>query len=84
MTPRPQSVADVQDAVQSMARIHLRAGGTKSAESDAVLDLSGLTGITDYSPEECVFTARAGTSIHEIDNALRARSVSPVRSAVRG
>ena len=72
MTSRPQSVTDVQDAVRSTAHIRVRAGGTKSGEADAVLDVGALAGIVEYSPQECVFTARAGTSIGELENALRA------------
>ena len=35
------------------------------------IDLSKLSGITEYSPEECVFTAWAGTSLRDIDQTLR-------------
>jgi len=38
--------------------------------ADAVLDLSGLSGITLYEPEELVMTARAGTSVAEVEAAL--------------
>ena len=37
-----------------------------------MLDLSGLAGIVAYTPEECTFTALAGTRIAEIERALAA------------
>jgi len=43
-------------------------------QTAASLDLSGLAGITLYEPEELVMTARAGTPLAEIDQALAERS----------
>ena len=37
------------------------------AQTDVTLDLSGLSGVTLYEPEELVLTARAGTPIAEIE-----------------
>jgi len=42
----------------------------RPAQSDATLDLSGLTGITLYEPEELVLSARAGTPLAEIEAQL--------------
>ncbi|MFV2091760.1 MAG: glycolate oxidase subunit GlcE [Hyphomicrobiales bacterium] len=39
-------------------------------QTDHVLDLSELTGITMYEPEELVLTAKAGTTVREIETAL--------------
>src|SRR5215469_11024986 len=39
----------------------------RPAQWDLTLDLSGLTGVTLYEPEELVLSARAGTSIAEIE-----------------
>jgi glycolate oxidase FAD binding subunit len=39
----------------------------RAAQWDYTLDLSGLTGVTLYEPEELVLSARAGTPIAEIE-----------------
>ena len=39
----------------------------RPAQSDATLDLSGLSGVTLYEPEELVLSARAGTPVAEIE-----------------
>src|SRR5271170_274837 len=39
----------------------------RAAQWDATLDLSGLTGVTLYEPEELVLSARAGTPLAEIE-----------------
>ena len=45
----------------------------RPAQTDATLDLSGLTGVTLYEPEELVLSARAGTPIAEIEALLASR-----------
>ena len=52
--------------------------GTKRAigrpsQSDLTLDLSDLTGVTLYEPEELVLSARAGTPIAEIEQLVASR-----------
>jgi glycolate oxidase FAD binding subunit len=47
-----------------------KSGLGRSVEGAASLDLSRLTGITFYEPEELVLSARAGTPIEEIDALL--------------
>jgi glycolate oxidase FAD binding subunit len=70
---------DVEEAVQwALAEgksLEIVGQGTKRAlgrpaQSDATLDLSGLTGITLYEPEELVLSARAGTPLAEIEAML--------------
>ena len=39
----------------------------RPSQSDLTLDLSGLSGVTLYEPEELVLSARAGTPIAEIE-----------------
>lgn len=63
--------ADVREA----KRILPRGGGSKPALATpaggtAVLDMSGLSGILAYEPDEYTFTAYAGTAVSEIAAAL--------------
>jgi len=44
----------------------------RAAQWDATLDLSGLSGITLYEPEELVLTAKAGTPLAEIEALIEA------------
>ena len=70
---RPQSVEDLASIVPTRPRWRVRGAGTKPgllATDGDVLDLSALTGIVEYAPEECTFTARAGTPVSEIERAL--------------
>jgi glycolate oxidase FAD binding subunit len=43
----------------------------RPSQSDLSLDLSGLTGVTLYEPEELVLSARAGTPLAEIEALLQ-------------
>jgi glycolate oxidase FAD binding subunit len=72
---------DVETAVQwALAQrksLEIVGHGTKRslgrpAQVDATLDLSGLTGVTLYEPEELVLSARAGTPLMEIEDLLAA------------
>ncbi len=73
---RPRDGKDVEAAVQwalaegkpleLMGRGSKRAIG-RPAQTDLTLDLSGLTGVTLYEPEELVLSARAGTALAEIE-----------------
>jgi glycolate oxidase FAD binding subunit len=67
---------DVEDAVRwAVAEgkpLEVVGRGTKRAlgrpsQSDLTLDLSGLSGVTLYEPEELVLSAKAGTPIAEIE-----------------
>jgi glycolate oxidase FAD binding subunit len=46
----------------------------KPLRCDQVLDLSGISGIVDYAPEELVITLRAGTPMREIEALLAQRN----------
>lgn len=70
-----EAVEEVQEAVLGHERVLPRGGGTKPALSSpppgtTTIDLSELTGISEYDPEELTFTARAGTPVHDIADAL--------------
>ena len=65
----------VQQAMAEKARLEVRAAGTKrhlgrASSYDHVLDVSALSGIVDYQPEELVLTLRAGTPMNLVEAAL--------------
>lgn len=73
--------ADVQEAVREAhaRREPIRIAGAGSwlqagrpVAADTTLDLSRLRGIVEYVPGDLTLTARAGTSLAEIDDAVRA------------
>ncbi|MDE2261739.1 MAG: glycolate oxidase subunit GlcE [Gammaproteobacteria bacterium] len=55
----------------------IRAGGSKDfyggPRAGELLDVSGLSGISDYEPTELVITARAGTRLTDIERVLAER-----------
>jgi glycolate oxidase FAD binding subunit len=68
-------VQTIVDANTVGRRLEIVGGGTKRSlgdpvAADALLDMSGLTGIDFYEPEELVIKVRAGTSVAEIREAL--------------
>lgn len=71
-----QAVVDfVADAVKAGRPLTIEGGGTRSpvtrpVQSEATVNLSGLTGITLYEPAEMVIGAWAGTPLAEIEAAL--------------
>jgi glycolate oxidase FAD binding subunit len=80
---KPNDAKDVEAAVQWAAAqgktLEIIGHGSKRglgrpAQTDATLDLSGLTGVTLYEPEELVLSARAGTPLHEIEQLLAANN----------
>lgn len=74
----PASVGEVVDAVRSLPRL-LPVGAqskprlTRVAECIPRISLSRLQGLVEYEPDEFTFTARAGTPIAELEQALGAR-----------
>ena len=73
---RPRDPKQVEEAVSwALAQgktLELVGHGSKraigrAAQWDATLDLSALSGVTLYEPEELVLSARAGTPLHEIE-----------------
>ena len=75
--------AGVVDAVRA-AREHRRTleiigGGTRRSfgrptQCDDVLDLSALSGIVNYEPEELILTVKPGTPLDEIESVLTAKN----------
>ena len=79
---RARDAKDVEDAVQralSEGRpLELLGHGSKRPigrppQTDLSLDLSALSGITLYEPEELVLSAKAGTSLSEIEALVAAK-----------
>jgi glycolate oxidase FAD binding subunit len=75
-TLRPRAAQDVEEAVQwalgQERALEIVGHGSKRpigrpAQSDITLDLSALTGVTLYEPEELVLSARAGTPLADIE-----------------
>jgi glycolate oxidase FAD binding subunit len=69
--------AAVQWALAESKSLEVVGRGTKRtlgrpAQSDTTLDLSGLSGVTLYEPEELVLSAKAGTPLSEIEALLAA------------
>tara|TARA_B100000959_G_scaffold273964_1_gene325212 strand:+ start:60993 stop:62060 length:1068 start_codon:yes stop_codon:yes gene_type:complete len=75
MVAKPVSAEEVAEVVRAHARISAVGGRTKPAlvGEGEELELSGLTGITDYKASEYTFTARAGTPVREVEEALEAK-----------
>ena len=74
----PATLAELADAVRSAPRVLAVGARTKprlSAVADEVTLIStlGLSGITEYQPDEFTFTALAGTPLREIAATLAAR-----------
>jgi len=76
---KPEKGTQVLDAVKwavsNKASLEIIGHGTKrglgrAVDAEAVLDMSNISGITLYEPEELVMTARAGTPLVEIQVAL--------------
>jgi glycolate oxidase FAD binding subunit len=67
----------IRDAAQRRAPLRLRGGGSKDFYGNEprgeILDTRGYAGIVSYEPTELVVTARCGTPLSEVEEALRSR-----------
>jgi glycolate oxidase FAD binding subunit len=81
-TLKPRDGKDVESAVQwalaEAKSLEIAGHGSKRAigrpaQTDLTLDLSALTGVTLYEPDELVLTARAGTPIAEIERLVASK-----------
>ena len=82
-TIKPRDPKELRQAVEwalnDGVTLDVRGQGSKLAlgkpmTCDQVLDLSGLSGIVDYAPEELVVTLRAGTPMREVEALLAQRN----------
>ena len=66
----------IRAAIPRKAALRIRGGGSKDfyggAPRGEILDTRGYSGIVDYEPTELVLTARAGTSLEEIERVMAA------------
>ena len=78
-TLKPRDVKEVEDVVRwalgDDKALELIGQGSKRAigrpsQTDFTLDLSGLSGVTLYEPEELVLSVKAGTPLAEIEKLL--------------
>jgi glycolate oxidase FAD binding subunit len=78
---KPRDGNEVEQAIQWVLAngktLEVVGGGSKrvigrAAQWDLTLDLSGLSGVTLYEPQELVLTAKAGTPLTEIEALLAA------------
>jgi glycolate oxidase FAD binding subunit len=73
-----QVVEAIREAFEARKPLAVEGRGTmrafgRAVPAETVLRLAGLTGIRMYEPDEMVFTARAGTPLCEINEALAAK-----------
>ena len=82
-TIRPRDANELRQAVEwalnEGTTLDVRGQGSKIAlgkpmDCGQVLDLSGISGIVDYAPEELVVTLRAGTPMREVEALLAQRN----------
>src|SRR3954454_389681 len=82
-TIRPRDARELRQAGgwALMQGVALDVGGAgsmldlaKPMQCDQVLDISGISGIIDYAPEELVVTLRAGTPMREVETLLAQRN----------
>jgi len=69
----------VEWALNGGVTLDVRGGGSKLSlgkpmTCDQVLDLSSLSGVVDYAPEELVVSLRAGTPLREVEALLAQRN----------
>jgi len=82
-TIKPRDASELRQAVEwalnDGVTLDVRGGGSKldlgkPMQCNQVLDVSGISGIVDYAPEELVVTLRAGTPMREVEALLAQRN----------
>src|SRR5437588_322464 len=73
-----ETAAVVKEAAADSHTLEIISGGSKrnlgrAIKASAILDVSALSGVLDYQPEELVLTTRAGTPLCEIQELLASR-----------
>lgn len=74
MSKKDEFIAGLQDQIKTSSSLSIKSGGSKTALSNnANIDLSVLTGVLEYDPQEYTLTALAGTPLKEIEALLSAQ-----------
>jgi len=82
-TIKPRDAKELRQAVEwalgDGITLDVRGGGSKTAlgkpmQCAEILDVSSLSGVVDYAPEELVVTLRAGTPMREVEALLAQRN----------
>jgi glycolate dehydrogenase FAD-binding subunit len=82
-TIKPRDTNELRQAVEwalnEGVTLDVRGSGSKLAigkpmRCDQILDLSAVSGVVDYAPEELVITLRAGTPLREVEALLAQRN----------
>ena len=71
VTGLDDAAAVIADAMEQQQHLGVQAAATKAAlgrdaDYDDVINVSALSGIIDYQPDELILTLRAGTPLHEV------------------
>ena len=81
LTPRDAKDVEtaVRDAIGAGQPLEIMGHGTKRAighrcRTNALLDMSGLAGITSYEPNELILTVQPGAALHEVEQMLAAKN----------
>ena len=81
LTPRDAKDVEtaVRDAIGAGQPLEIVGHGSKRAighrsATNALLDISGLNGVTAYEPSELILTVQAGASLHDIDQLIAAKN----------
>ena len=81
LTPRDAKDVEtaVRDAIGAGQPLEIIGHGTKRAighrsQTNALLDISALSGVTSYEPNELILTVQAGASLHEVDQLIAGKN----------
>jgi glycolate oxidase FAD binding subunit len=81
LTPRDAQDVEtaVRDAIGAGQPLEIVGHGSKRAighrsATNALLDVSGLDGVTAYEPNELILTVQAGASLHDMDQLIAAKN----------
>ena len=74
-----ESDEDIRDVLHGSGSFLIQGANTKSAfgppiDAEHVIKTTKLSGITEWSPDDLVVVAKAGTTIHELNDELKSRS----------